>query len=217
MGKKKYKVKYSDSTATDWSSVDRILLDSIREESKCKIPKVNLALVSNSKGFHGRFGVFDFSLLAVCTEDMMPVWEDSCVEIFLKPKDSVGHLAFEFNCIGALYATYVKDEKIVNGKFSQEILFTPDDCKQIQRKSKLSNRIYPEKFEKVYWTIEFFIPFLIIGKYFGNVFLNKKVYYANFFKCGDKLKNPHWISWNKLNKLNFHVEKDFGEIILYCC
>jgi hypothetical protein len=37
---------------------------------------------------------------------------------------------------------------------------------------------------------------------------------ANFYKCGDKLKQPHYLSWKPVLTSNpdFHQPKYFGEI-----
>ena len=37
---------------------------------------------------------------------------------------------------------------------------------------------------------------------------------ANFYKCGDDLPEPHFVSWNKIEAPtpNFHLPKYFGEI-----
>jgi hypothetical protein len=37
---------------------------------------------------------------------------------------------------------------------------------------------------------------------------------ANFYKCGDELSQPHYLSWNniKSGKPNFHLPEFFGEI-----
>jgi hypothetical protein len=38
---------------------------------------------------------------------------------------------------------------------------------------------------------------------------------GNFYKCGDKLKVPHFLSWNpiKSEKPNFHLSEFFGEVL----
>ncbi len=37
---------------------------------------------------------------------------------------------------------------------------------------------------------------------------------ANFYKCGDKLRTPHFLSWNKIEieKPDFHRPDFFGEL-----
>jgi len=37
---------------------------------------------------------------------------------------------------------------------------------------------------------------------------------ANFYKCGDKLKNPHFLSWNpvRISKPDFHRPEFFGSL-----
>ena len=38
---------------------------------------------------------------------------------------------------------------------------------------------------------------------------------ANFYKCGDNLPNPHFLSWNKIDfpRPNFHLLEFFGEVV----
>ena len=35
---------------------------------------------------------------------------------------------------------------------------------------------------------------------------------ANFYKCGDDTEVPHWASWSKVEKLDFHTPETFGEL-----
>ena len=35
---------------------------------------------------------------------------------------------------------------------------------------------------------------------------------ANFYKCGDHTDHPHWASWSKVEKLDFHTPATFGEL-----
>ena len=39
---------------------------------------------------------------------------------------------------------------------------------------------------------------------------------ANFYKCGDKLQQPHFLSWNPIStpRPNFHVPQFFGTLEL---
>lgn len=44
--------------------------------------------------------------------------------------------------------------------------------------------------------------------------LSGKTIRANFYKCGDALKKPHFLSWSPINieKPDFHRPDFFGEI-----
>ena len=41
-----------------------------------------------------------------------------------------------------------------------------------------------------------------------------KIFRVNFYKCGDNLPNPHFLSWNKIDfpRPNFHLPEFFGEV-----
>ncbi|GAB4151238.1 MAG: carbohydrate-binding family 9-like protein [Ignavibacteriales bacterium] len=210
-----FSVRFCENNLTGFASADKINLAFIYPKSSGKIPEGTAFLTWNDFGFSSRFEVNDVSLLAECERDMMPVWNDSCVEFFIKPANSIGHMCFEFNCIGILYAAYIRDEKIVNGSFADSILLSEDECKLVKRKSRLKGKIFPEKFGNQNWWIEFFIPFSLLEKYFGK-FPQKvgDVFYGNFYKCGEKLSEPHWLAWNEISTLNFHVENNFGKLVL---
>ena len=47
----------------------------------------------------------------------------------------------------------------------------------------------------------------------GN--LDGKSFRAHFYKCGDKLQQPHFLSWNAIGnpKPNFHLPQFFGTIV----
>jgi len=45
--------------------------------------------------------------------------------------------------------------------------------------------------------------------------LNGKTMRANFYKCGDKLQTPHFLSWAPIDlpKPKFHCPEFFGELV----
>lgn len=209
----KYYLRYSDDS--NLKNSDKIRLEFVHARSEGLIPKVEFSGGWNQNGIFGRFDVEDNSILAECTEDMSEVWNDSCVEIFLKPENKVGHFCFEFNCIGKLYASYIKNETLVDNQFLESYLCSKQECSLVKRKSLLNEKVSPEKKERISWWIDFYLPHSILKKYFGEFSLEENSkFYMNFYKCGDKLQTPHWLSWNKIDELNFHKEKFFGEVIL---
>jgi len=193
----------------------KVMSEFIHPDSVGMIPEVLFLGYWNYRGIAGKFSIYDNSVLAECGEDMMSVWNDSCVEMFLKPTGFQGHFSFEFNAIGKLYACYIKDEKLIDGKFKESFPCSIEECQSVKRNSTIREIISPEQFEKINWSVEFFIPIDLLQKYFGFFLLEEKLRFrANFYKCGNNLKSPHWLSWNPIQELNFHVENYFGEIIL---
>jgi hypothetical protein len=66
----------------------------------------------------------------------------------------------------------------------------------------------------VTWTLEFFIPLELLEKYVGSVGnVRGSEWKANFYKCGDETSHPHWVSWQPVPKLNFHMPECFGTVM----
>jgi hypothetical protein len=44
--------------------------------------------------------------------------------------------------------------------------------------------------------------------------LRGKSFRANFYKCGDKLSNPHYVTWNPIGteKPDYHRPEHFGKL-----
>ena len=53
-----------------------------------------------------------------------------------------------------------------------------------------------------------------IGLSYGELSLKGKTLRANFYKCGDKLQQMHFLSWNPIDvpKPDFHRPDFFGEV-----
>ena len=63
------------------------------------------------------------------------------------------------------------------------------------------------------WEVALVIPYSAF--FMHNITsLGGKTIRANFYKCGDKLQTPHFLSWSPidLEKPNFHCPEFFGEL-----
>ena len=162
----------------------------------------------------GIFRVEDQYVRCVHTRFQSDVWKDSCVEFFVEPKEGAGYFHFEFNCGGALLASYVTDPARADGRLKQYTPLTPEDDRQIHRFACLPPIVEPEIVRPIVWTLEFQIPFAVLEKYSGKIGIVKgQVWRANFYKCGNETSHPHWLSWMPLSARNFHEPSSFAKLL----
>lgn len=95
------------------------------------------------------------------------VWRDSCVEMFIQPRDRRWYFNFEFNCGGALLASYVTNPARVEGRLQGFIPLKQEDNEQILRFSDLGPVVESEIATPRIWHLEFDIPWAIFKKYAG--------------------------------------------------
>ena len=115
---------------------------------------------------------------------------------------------FETNCIGALVASrrLSRDEDVKP--------LPAEEMALIQRKCTFPREAIEEKDGMFEWTVELQIPLKLIFRDKEPVFPQKLR--ANFYKCADKTKKPHFLSWRPIDlpNPNFHCPEFFGEIEL---
>ena len=97
--------------------------------------------------------------------------------------------------------------RVLNGRTPQEVL------DKVQRWSSLGREDFEERIGECSWEVALVIPYSAF--FMHNVTsLGGKTIRANFYKCGDKLQTPHFLSWSPidLEKPNFHCPEFFGEL-----
>jgi hypothetical protein len=159
----------------------------------------------NENGIYLFFHVKEQQTLAKETEIHGTVCNDSCVEFFVSFDNCKTYYNFEFNAIGSIHACYrASDMSFKNVLSNTELL-----------KIKVLSSF--EKFkainlENTDWKIKIHIPTEIIN----DIQFFEKNCFGNFYKCGDKLNVPHYLSWNKIvsEKPSFHKPEFFGRIEL---
>jgi len=120
---------------------------------------------------------------AVCRMDQEPVWQDSCVEFFISQGDIYRN--FEFNSLGVCLSASGVDR---HDRKSLE----SDAMAKITRFPSLNIENLPDENTPANWTLMVAIPLDIIGLEAGSQFR------ANFYKCGDETKVPHYLSWSAI-------------------
>ena len=171
-------------------------------------PEVTVEVSNNRERLLLKWHVKGDQLRAVTTEDQGPIWEDSCVEFFCQIQGDTHYFNFECNCIGAM----VGSRRL--GRAEEVQPLSPEEMALIERKCSFPREAFEEKDGLFEWTVELAIPLKLIFRDQAPVFPQK--IRANFYKCADKTKNPHFLSWQPipLPKPDFHCPQFFGEIEL---
>lgn len=171
-----------------------------------KILPVTVHIAHDDQKIYLYYQVQGEELRAINTKDFMSVWEDSCVEFFVQRKGEETYRNFEFNAHGVLLASK-RESKDSAEELSQELMSS------IERFTTIRH-LYKGEVQVADWTLYAEIPKGAIG-FSDYEKLSQHEIGANFYKCGDETKEPHFISWNPIDtpKPNFHVPQFFGDFI----
>ena len=196
-----------------WKNVPALEITFFRPEGGRHRPLTHCKLIYDAESIYGIFRVEDQYVRCVHAGFQGDVYKDSCVEFFVQPKATGGYFNFEFNCGGALLASYVTDPARVNGRVKEYTPLTTDDEREIIRYHNLPSLVEPEINVKTIWFLEFSIPFALLSKYAGLLGeVRGQSWRANFYKCGNETSHPHWGAWSKIDACNFHAPANFGSI-----
>jgi len=140
------------------------------------------------------------------TESNQNVFEDSCVEFFLSPSDDGIYYNLEFNGIGTcLFGSGTSR--------TDRLSADPAIISTIRRIASSGTEPIAERNGRYSWTIVIVIP---LGVFFHHNIrtLKGSTFRANFYKCGDKLSVPHYVTWSpvKTVKPDFHRPEFFGVV-----
>ena len=169
-------------------------------------PEVKFRVAHTGNAILLHYQVTEASVRAVAAADDGRVWEDACVEFFLSPEGNDFYYNFECNCATKLllHGGPAGGERPTA---SEEVL------KSVKRWSSLGTEPFEERVGECTWEVALVIPASAIFRHEIETF-NGKTMRANFYKCGDKLQTPHFLSWApiELPKPKFHCPEFFGEL-----
>ena len=196
-----------------WQQSPALSVAHFRPESSNHRPRTLVKLVADPQHLYGIFKVEDRFIRCVHTAFQAPVCRDSCVEFFVQPRPDKGYFNFEFNCGGALLASYVTDPRRTPEGLAACEPLSPEDGNRIVVQSSLPPHVEPEIAEACTWQLAFRIPLEVMARYIGPLQAVKgDVWRANFYKCGDQTSHPHWAAWHPVDALNFHLPHCFGKL-----
>jgi len=199
------KVCYSESGKIQFpEAINPINIDNWNYPAEMK---VQFGMAYDEDHFYLRYVVKENHPKAISTSINGPVWEDSCVEFFIA-FNGKGYYNLEFNCIGNKlvgYGTSNTDREWLDEAVVKTINTTPSlGTKQIDLTDTPTE-----------WSLDITIPKSIFGDK-SIQFAEGQQFNVNFYKCGDKQKEPHFLSWNAIDNTtpNFHLPKFFGTLKL---
>ena len=152
------------------------------------------------------YRVTEASVRAVALADDGRVWEDACVEFFLSPEGNDFYYNFECNCAGKLLL-HGGEAGTERPGASEEVL------KSVQRWASLGTEPFEERVGECTWEVALVVPVSAIFRH-EITSLDGQTMRANFYKCGDLLQAPHFLSWSPIDlpQPKFHCPEFFGEI-----
>jgi hypothetical protein len=152
-----------------------------------------------------RFSVTERDIKADCLQINDAVYNDSCVEFFVGFDNEDQYYNLEFNRLGIVLGAFGA------GRFNRQSIDVSKlaaigkqyDLKPVQTDSGL---LYS-------WRLALTIPFTVF-EHHQITRLDGCLGHCNFFKCGDGLPEPHFLSWRPVyNPVpDFHLPQFFGTI-----
>ena len=171
-------------------------------------PDIQFRMAWCTDGMVLHYRVSEQCVRATCGEDDGQVWTDSCVECFIRNADDALYYNIECNCVGAMLigARTCREDRtrlsiaVVGG---------------VRRWASLGSEPFGVRNEPTTWELALVIPASVFAEHPFQLEKGTTLR-ANFYKCGDDLPVPHFVSWNAIEteKPNFHRPECFGEVVL---
>jgi hypothetical protein len=188
------------------NSGKRYQIDTINWKEYAYKPAVAFALGYTDNEILLKYYITEEYFKAEKTETNQRVCEDSCVEFFVSPEDDGIYYNLEFNGITTcLLGTGTCRE---NSKKADA-----DIISKIRRLSSAGETPVTERKGTFSWTITIAIPFEVFFHH-KITSVKGKSFKANFYKCGDTLSVPHYVTWNPVGTQNpdYHQPGYFGTV-----
>lgn len=167
-------------------------------------PEVFFAIAYSVNSLYVKFYVSEKYAWAVSADPNGLVYNDSCVEFFISFENEIEYYNFEFNCAGTCRLGFGI------GRENRQLLPI-----EIIRLIKHVSLIKPagSADANIGWELTLMIPLEVFYYHYVKTLKGKRCN-VNFYKCGDKLPEPHYLTWNKVEteNPNFHAPEYFGSM-----
>lgn len=186
----------------DWSAVEVMPIDNLHWTEPPAPASAQAQLCWDEEAIYVHLSAQEANIRAEHTGLLDSVCEDSCLEFFLRPTESLSYFNFEFNPNCALYLGFGPNMPELTRLIvqDQQAIFDPH-----------ANRTADG------WEIFYHVPFAFVNRFFPDFrpAVGTKMY-GNCYKCGDLTEKPHYLAWNPMDPevAQFHVPQRFGCLIL---
>lgn len=195
----------------DWKEIEAMNVNNFMGDKPGNFPTTQVKVAYDENAIYVKFKVNDRYVKAIYTNHQDPVYKDSCVEFFFTPGSDVseGYFNLEMNCIGTMLFHHQKIPR------KNAVAINDIDIAKVNVITSLTEVIDPEINENMTWMVSYRIPFSILEQY--HTFDKPgpgTIWRANFYKCGDDLSHPHWLTWAPIDNPtpDFHRPEFFGEL-----
>lgn len=169
-------------------------------------PQVRFRIALCEDGILLHYQVHEQAVRAHYGEDNGDVWTDSCVEFFSIPAGDGIYYNLECNCIGTILigAGPDKHSRTRAPKAITDL---------VGRWSSLGREPFETRQGDISWQVALTIPYKAFFLHDVQVRPGTR-FPANFYKCGDNLPTPHFLSWSPIDlpSPNFHCPDFFSEV-----
>ena len=167
-------------------------------------PEVTFKIAYGDDAIFLAFSVKEKYFKAIYQRINEPVYKGSCVEFFIGFDEVETYYNFEFNAVGTALVGY--------GLRGNRELLPVSLIKNIKKMA--SNKMAADELLPFEWELRLAIPFSLFYKHSIST-LKGKTCRANFYKCGDDLPEPHFLSWNNIvaDEPDFHLPQYFNRLM----
>ena len=182
------------------------------------VPEVNFRIAHTGDHILLQYQVTEEAVRFAAVNDGGAVWEDSCCEFFIHDADTLLYNNVECNCMGTLLMAVGRER-------NNRQMLSSDEMRSIKRWSSLCgvfrgqgrcadkspDDVQNDRQDPYEWTLMLIIPVSLLFDHRLKD-ISGMSFRTNFYKCGDLLPHPHFLSWNAVNipQPDFHRPDQFG-------
>lgn len=194
-----------DAISSFLDKMDRSSLEFTPWSDYAYKPQVDFAIACSDTSILLKYYVTEEVIRAYYNRVNDPVYKDTCVEFFIALDNEVNYYNFEFNCVGNCLVGFGPDR-------NRRELLKYSSLKKL-RTQTLIKSIDVDDQSLVHWELTLEIPFDAFS-FHSISSLQGRTCRANFYKCGDELAKPHYVTWNNIvsEAPNFHLFPYFGKL-----
>lgn len=192
----------------DAAGIEFVPIDSVNWPASYPYhPRTEFRIAHNGHSIMLHYRVEEATVRAMAEADGGRVWEDSCCEFFFAPACDGIYYNLESNCAATILLASG------TGRADREKASAASTL-AIDRWTSLGRHIFDARNAPHVWQMALVVPKEAFFKH-NIASLTGMECRANFYKCGDLLPVPHFLSWNPIatEAPDFHRPEYFGKLV----